>query len=351
MRMHGKTLAATLALALPLALTVDTLGAQTQRIVYADGDSSPTNGSANAFPWCSVGIRYQAIFPHSLFGSNTLNIVTIRDILVAGYILGGSTPGNIEAVYDDIEIKMGITQQTSLSTTWSVNNPKPTTVHRGPLRIRFTGAPTSVWGGIGLPKSYLYLPLSSKDNLCLEVIVWKASQHTLNFYYPRANSALQRAFLYQWTGNQTASANVGGGGCRMGFVLDNGNIAFAGQGCNSSANTPLVISTNPSWPQPGKSLAIHLAGGAKSKPTFLVVGSKLLAFDLGAAGAPGCYLWNDVLAPVPTLTDASGAASLSATVPSTATSGTVMTHWLVFDNQANPAQLTTSDYATVILGR
>jgi hypothetical protein len=347
MRTRVKLLLVTLS----LFLTVNTLTAQTQRIVYADGNPSPTVGGANAFPWCSVGIRYQAIFPHSIFGSNPLNIATIRDILVAGHILSGLTPGNLEAVYDDIEIKMGITRQTIPTTVWTVNNPKPTTVYRGPLRIRFTGAPASVWGGIGLPKPYFYLPLSNKDNLCVEVIVWKASQHSGNFYYPRAGSNLQRAFLFGWVNNQNASARVGAGGCRMAFALNNGNIAFAGKGCNSSANTPLVISTNPSWPQPGKSLSIRLAGGAKASPAFLVIGTKLVSFDLGAAGAPGCFLWSDILVPAPTSTNSSGAASFSATVPSTATAGTLLTHWLVFDNQANAARLTTSDYATLILGK
>ncbi len=335
---------------LSLTLTLGTLAAQTQNIVYADGNSSPAAGSGNAFPWGSIGIRYQAIFPHSLFGSKTLNITNIRDILVAG---NGT---NLEAVYDDIEIKMGITQLTTPTTSWSANNPKPTTVYRGKLRIRFTGSPNPAWGGIGLPKPYFYLPLSNTDNLCVEVIVWRADKHvssqtSSNFYFPKSGS-LPRAFLYQWTSKQSQGPGVGSSaGCRMAFVLDNGNIAFAGQGCQSSSKTPLVLSTNPAWPQLGKSLSINLTGGAASSPAFLVVGTSFVWFDLSAAGAPGCFLWNDVLVPVPTATNSGGTATFSATVPTTASSGTLLTHWLVFDKLANPAQLTTSDYATIILGR
>jgi len=332
-----------------LALTLGTLTAQTQKIVYADGNSSPATTSGNAFPFGSIGIRYQAIFPHSLFGSKPLNIVTIRDILLAGHTT------NLEAIYDDIEIKMGITQLTTPTSNWATNNPKPTTVYRGKLRVRFTGAPTAAWGGIGLPKPYFYLPLSNKDNLCVEVIVWKANKHvstqtSSNFYFPKSGSTLRRAFLYQWTSKQTQGPSTGNGGCRMAFVLDNGNIAFAGQGCQSSGNTTLALSTKPSWPQLGQSLSINLTGSAKGRPAFLVLGAKLLWFDLAAAGAPGCFLWNDVLIPVPTATNASGAASFSATVPANSPPGTFLTHWLVFD-QANAAQLTTSDYATIIVGR
>ncbi len=349
MHSHVKSLVASLSLVLAPTLTstlaLGTLTAQTQNIVYADGNSSPSTGSGNAFPWGSVGIRYQAIFPHSLFGQNTLNIATIRDILVAG------NTTNLEAVYDDIEIRMGITKQATPTTTWSVNNPNPTTVYRGPLRIRFTASPSPAWGGIGLPKPYLYLPSSNTDNLCVEVIVWAASKHSGNFYFPKAGT-LPRAYLYQWTSKQTTAPSVStSSGCRMAFVLDNGNIAFAGQGCLSSANSRLTISTNPSWPQPGKSLAINLLGAATASPAFLVIGTKLISFDLGPAGAPTCFLWNDILVPVATTTGTRGEAGISAGVPAKVAPTTLLTHWVVFDKLANPAQLTSSDYATIIVGK
>ncbi len=324
-------------------LTLGILTAQTQNIVYADGDSSPLTGSRNAFPFGTASIRYQAIFPHSLFGTKTLNIVTIRDILVAG------SNTNEERVYDDIEIRMGITKQVRPTTTWTTNNPNPTTVYRGKLRVRFFGSPASVWGGIGLPKPYLYLPLSNQDNLCVEVIVWKSATST--GYFTRASSSLYRAFRNGWPSNQSQAPLTGTSGCRMAFVLDNGNIALAGQGCQSSGNTPLVLSTNPSWPQPGKSLGINLTGSVKGLPAFLVLGTQQLWLDLTGAGAPGCFLWNDVLLPIPTTTDANGAAGFSANVPANISPVTLLTHWVVFDRQANAAQLTTSDFATIIVGK
>jgi hypothetical protein len=323
-------------------LTLGILTAQTQNIVYADGDSNPTTGSRNAFPFGTPGIRYQAIYPHSLFGTKALNIATIRDILVAG------TVTNVERVYDDIEIRMGITQQVRPTTNWTTNNPNPTTVYRGKLRVRCVGSPASLWGGIGLPKPYLYLPLSNQDNLCVEVIVWRAAS---GGYFTRSSTSLYRAFRNGWPGNQSQAPLTGTGACRMAFVLDNGNIALAGQGCQSSGNTPLVLSTNPSWPQPGKSLSINLTGSVKGLPAFLVVGTQYLWFDLAAAGAPGCFLWNEVLVPVPTATNASGGASFSATIPANVQPVTLLTHWVVFDRQANAAQLTTSDYATIIVGK
>jgi hypothetical protein len=309
-----------------------------QNIVYADGDPSPTTGGGNAFPFGSVGIRYQSIFPHSLFGPGPLNIVTIRDILVSGHTT------DLEAVYDDIEIRMGPTKQSAPTTDWATNLPLATakTVYRGPLRIRFTNG---VWGGIGLPKPYLYLPLANTDNLCVEVIVWAASQHTANFYYPKASGLINRAFRYGWVANQTQPALTGTSGCRMAFVLNNGNIATAGQGCNSSANTPLLM-TNDTWPQLGQPVKFSLGGAAAFKPGFLVLGAQVIAIDLGIAGSPGCVLWNDPLLGVPVVTDAQGGASLTATVPQNTLPATLYGHWLVLENP----RLTTSDYQTIIIG-
>src|SRR5690606_25724604 len=154
------------------------LTAQTQNIVYVDGDNNSMTGGGNAFPFgAGGGIRYQAIFPHSLFGAAPLNIVSIRDILVAG------NTSDLEAGYNDIEIKMGKTTLADVGSDWNANNPNPTTVYRGPLRIRFIN---NQWTAIGLPNPYLYLPTSPTQNLCIEVIVWSAiNSSSTNFYYPK----------------------------------------------------------------------------------------------------------------------------------------------------------------------
>jgi hypothetical protein len=131
----------------------------------------------------------------------------------------------------------------------------------------------------------------------------------------------------------------------MAFVLNDGNIATAGRGCSSSSNTSLVM-TNDTWPQLGKPVKFSLGGAATFKPGFLVIGTRLISVDLGITGSPGCVLWNDPLIGVGTVTDAQGAASLTATVPQNSPPGTLFAHWLVLDNP----RLTTSDYQTVIVG-
>jgi hypothetical protein len=233
-----------------------------------------------------------------------------------------------------------------VTSDWNSNNPNPTTVYRGPLRIRFIN---NQWTGIGLPNPYLYVPLNANEHLCIEVIVWSAINGPTNFYYPKASGTLQRAFRNGWVTNQTQPPLTGSSGCRMGFVINDGNISVAGDSCMSSTNTPLRASAS-TWPQLGAPLSLNLQGAVATRPAFFVIGTKLVAFDLNVAGAPGCILWNNPLIGVPTVTDAAGAAVLNTTVPKNSTPGTIFGHWLVLDGAANAGGMTTSDSMTIIIG-
>ncbi|MCA8957840.1 MAG: hypothetical protein KDC87_17320, partial [Planctomycetes bacterium] len=326
-------------------LSLHGLGAQQNVKWYPD---NLTTGSANAFPFGSAGIRYQCIVPRANFGTNTVGV--LRDILV-----NAGTYPNTEIVYDDIEIRMGVTSQAIPTTNWSTNNPNPTLVYRGPMRIRFQ---TGTWTAIGLPKPYLFILANPTDNLCIEVICWAIQGYTApnNFYFPLASSTANRAFLYNWTNTQTSPPNTGTSGCKMGLVVDSGSVAFAGVGCNSSSNTPLVISTD-TYPSAGNPITIKLAGARSTTPALLVVGLSStkwlglpLPLDMGIFGAPGCMIWNDPILQVGAVTNTTGAIDFKVTIPSAFGSGTVYAHWWVRDVGANSFGVTTSDYATFILG-
>ena len=183
------------ALLLVLPILAGGTGAQTQNIAWFQ-DNVPT-GSGNAFPWGSEGIRYQCIVPQSILGG--LKPVVVNDILVAG------RSADIDIVYGDIEIRMGVTTTSVPAASWTTNNPKPTTVYRGKLRVKFE---VGKWNGIGMPASYTFIPTSLQDNLCIEVIIWKVDDKgnsvvAPNFYFPLSSANNPRAYLYQWTGKQT----------------------------------------------------------------------------------------------------------------------------------------------------
>jgi hypothetical protein len=334
------------------------LAAQTQPNIVWYPDNIPS-GTANAFPWGSEGVRYQCIFTNAMLGNTP---ASIRDV----FVLGDAMLGDSEVVYGDIEIRMGTTPQPSLVPTWSLNNPNPTTVHRGPLRVRFR---VGQWSGIGLPRSFLWLPLSANDHLCFEVIVWsvkdrgKAISPAPSFMYTPTGTG-GRAFLYQWVqgggfSNPTAPGYSVTSGAKIGLLLDDGNVVTLGSGCTSSLSTPLAIGGDPGkWPQQANTFNVNLAGAAALAPAFLALGVREdrwnglpLPLDLGPIGAPACRVYHEFVAALPYATDASGNSKYALALPANAAGFQVKATWVVLDAAANPSGFTTSDYATLILGR
>ena len=331
-------------------MAIGCLSAQ-QNIVYNDAATGCAGG--NAFPFGSEGIRYQTVMSGAALTQVFIPVV-IRDLFVGGQPNGG---GNYVS-YEDIEIKMGLTQQDPtlpLATDWNTNNPNPTVVYRGPLAINFE---PGVWKGIGLPVPYVFQPMSATDNLCVEVIVWSAQKMTNggttgpNFYFPAASSNVQRAFRYQWTSNQVANPPmVGTAGCCMGFLLGNGNFVTHGQYGISSTISKVEISGS-TYPQPGKALDIYLTGGGPSRASFLAFGFTYAPFDMTVIGAPRSNIWFSPLLQIGTASDPQGNITIPVVIPATLTTGTIYAQWYQIDPGAykNTLGLVTSDCATIIFG-
>jgi hypothetical protein len=268
-----------------------------------------------------------------------------------------------EVVYGDIEIRMGVTTQPTPTTSWATNNPNPTTVYRGPLRIRWK---TGQWTGIGLPNVYLWLPLSTSDNLCIEVIVWQVLDKGVysqaqNFYYPVASATLARAYSVSWVQNGGHSNTIApsvsaSSGSKMGLLFNDGNMVDLGTGCKSSAHPALAIGSDAGkWPQSGVPFNVNLAGAAPTAPAFLMIGAGdqqwgalKLPLDLGIIGAPGCKVWNDVLISLATVTNASGAATYSLPLPTSIPLLRINATYGVLDAGANALGLATSSYLKIL---
>jgi hypothetical protein len=335
------------------AMTIATLSAQQQNIVY--NDTPATCAGGNAFPFGSEGIRYQSVMLGSALTQPFVPVV-IRDLFVGKQPNGSG----MYVSYEDIEIKMGLTQQDPtlpLAVDWNTNNPNPTTVYRGPLAIDF-GVGLD-WGGIGLPIPYVFQPMSATDNLCVEVIVWSASKMTAggttaaNFYFPAASGNVQRAFRYQWAtpANQASPPLVGTSGCCMGFLLGNGNFVTHGQYGISSTISKVEISGS-TYPQPGKALDIYLTGGGPSRASFLAFGFAYAPFDMGVMGAPRSNIWFNPVISVGSISDPSGSTTIPVVIPATLTAGTIYAQWYQIDPGAyqNTLGLVTSNCATIIFG-
>jgi hypothetical protein len=301
-----------------LALTAAALASQ-QNVKW-NLNNSPSGGR-NAFPWGNCGIRYQALVDASILGATP---GFINDILVPGDT-ADTTPRTV--VYDDIEIRMGMTAATALSTSWTTNSPNPTTVYRGPLRVIFEA---NAWRSLGLPNSYLYIPSAATPTLCVEVIVWKIPNCTIptNFFFPANDGGLQRAFLFDWVNTQSPTCNIGGGGGKFGLVFNDGSYAVIGSGCRSSLPGTMTLAgpnaTWPlmTWPTRGQPFQINLSGAKPSTPAFLTIGLSdtkwnplTLPFDLAPVGAPGCFLWNDQLLVLPGPVNAAGNGTVPVPIP------------------------------------
>jgi hypothetical protein len=297
--------------------------------------------------------------PFSVLGGPTL----IQDVFVAG------RSNDVQVVYGDIEIRMGLTPISIPGTNWSQNNPNPTTVYRGPLRITFKNG---VWRGIGLPALYVYAP-TQQEHLCFEVIVWNVIDTgggaRPNFYFPLSGTstspggAVPRTYLLNWVQggahtNPTVPGSSSSDGCKMGLLLGNGNMVVLGQGCaGSSSNVPEIGSSPGTWPQVATVFNVLLTSGKPTSIALMALGSSdtkwgviNLPLELSGSGAPGCHLWNNYLTIFPALVDASGNASVGLPIPPPVFGLRVMASWLNLDASANSAGFTTSSYAKLIIG-
>ncbi len=346
-------------LALLVAASAALLPAQ-QNIIYHD-DPTPTLGAANAFPFGAQGVRTQQLIPQSVLGSTP---GWIQDLFVNPQVHNSYSQSQV--YYGDFEIQMGITQLTTLTNTWATNSPNPTTVYRGPLLVKFV---KDQWVPLGLPNSYLWLPLSSADNLVIDFICWNvidagAVPWSGTGYFMNSRSSatqtISRAYRLGWTTSQpTTSAGVDGYGIKLGFLFDDGNfIAHDGRCAGSSGQVPAIGTTPGAWPQPGQTFPVNLANGPVNSFTTLVLGAGTvnylgipLPFDMGVLGAPNCRFWHgwDVLLPV-VPTSPTGAATFPLAIPpGSFTTFRFYGTWLSLDVPANAFGLVPSGYGTFIL--
>ena len=298
-------------------------------------------------PWGEWGNRCQQIFDGSLL-TQPLVPVVIRDLFVAGDPVFG---GGIAARYEDIEITMGLTKKTAttMSTDFSTNNPNPTLVYRGPLCINMKA---NVWAGIGLPKAYTFQP-GPNENLILDITIHSATtmgSPGSTFYRTLAGN-YNMMYANGYISNPGMQGKLTTFGSAYGFLLNDGNFAISGEGGVTSAPYKRVAIGASTWPQPGKPMTISL-NGAANRSSFLAFGFQYAPFDMKLIGAPRSNIWFAPILQFPFMTDASGYAELTATIPASITSGTMYAQWYQIDPGAynNTLGLTSSECGTFIFG-
>jgi hypothetical protein len=222
-----------------------------------------------------------------------------------------------------------------------------------------------------LPNAFVWAPSSAADDLVIDVILWGASNTgavppDVNGYFLLVHSGTaggtQRAYRRGWTTGQPAtSAGVDTNGVKLGLLLGDGNFVGHGNACvGSSGLAPQIGSPAGVWPQLGGQLAVNLSDGPLASIAVLYLGNSdrvwagiPLPFDLASLGAAGCQVWHDpevLLAAAGT--DNAGSAALSFPIPNQAFlfGRRFYASWYCVDLAANTLGVTTSGYATVIVG-
>lgn len=349
-------------LATAVALLAPFLAAQ-QNIIYHD-NPTPTLGTANAFPFGASGVRIQQLIPQSVLGGTP---ALIQDLFVNPQISNSTAITESQVHYGDFEIRMGLTQLTTLTNTWATNSPNPTTVYRGPLLVRFV---RDQWVPLGLPASYVWAPLSPADNLVIDFICWQVLDTgavvppTTTGYFLNVRSSptagISRAYRLGWVaGQQTTSLGVDGNGIKLGFLLGDGNfVTHDGSCAGSSLLRPRIGAMPGTWPQIGQPFDVTLADGPANLLATLVLGldttsygSLPLPLDMALVGAPGCRFWHswELLLPVVAV-DPAGGATFTLQIPNGPWTGLrLYGSWLCLDPAANAFGLVPSGFATFIL--
>ncbi|MEZ6038192.1 MAG: hypothetical protein R3F29_11965 [Planctomycetota bacterium] len=332
-----------------------------QNIVYHDS-ASPTGGNGNYFPFGAETVRTQQLIPNAVLGAPGL----IQDLYVNPLITNQQGLTVTQVYYDDIEVRMGVTQLGALTTNWASNSPASTTVYRGPLLVRFE---KNRWSPLGLPASYAWNPASAADNLVVEFIVWSVADtgavvpNASGYFMDVRRSvsdSIPRAYRLGWTGGQQATAvGVDGSGIKLGFLIDDGNfVVHDGQCAGSSGAVPRIGAVPGTWPQAGASFDVTVSGGAPGSLAALVLGFERssyqgvsLPFGMQPLGAPGCRFWHgwEAFLSVSVL-DGTGAGAATLSFPAGVPQATrLYGTWLCLDPAANSLGLVPTGFLGMTL--
>ncbi len=331
---------------LTTALVASTISAQS----FYMPSNTPAVGTCNVIPFGTtntsttwVNQKYQCMATNAELGK--LVVANISEIAFAPC---GSGSGNYH--FDSIEIVLAQTNATSLSTTFSTNlATNPQTV------LKATNYDWNVtagaWNRIGFDQPYLYIS-GRGTNLVIQLTLMgnhKTGSVGTGFH---RDATHQRVYRTGWTGSPPATGSSGSAALKFEVAVNMADLHTFGVGCTGSNGVPTLTLTGSA--QLGQSFAFNLANAPAKAPVYHVLGLKRTEprFDLAAAGAPGCFLYESVDSLSTVVADASGAYSSRVSVPQSSSllNLRVYTQFFPFD-KSNAFGLTASNYGRILLGK
>ena len=337
-------------LRLLLALLLALSGGVTAQTCIYTVDSSPygtvpagAQGARLYQPWgAGTYHRIHLLVPMAVF-QNVPHRIT--DIAV------GARSGWFTYRFSEVTIRMGHTTATQLNAVFAQNITSPL---QDVLVVRdhvWTEGFGPAWVPLGLQQSFQLLPGSG--NLLVEIITRDAIALDQGGYNDLATGNVG-TMLSNIGATMPTLGNAPGPAPRLRFCTDRAEVSLLGQTCNGSANsTPLLGVTG--RPTLGAQPTLWLSDAPPNAIAACAFGFDTTApypIDLTALGAPGCRQYFPIAVASVVIASNLGIGQQTLPVPSAAATigAVVYAQWWVLDPPANALDLTSSNYARLLVG-
>jgi hypothetical protein len=313
-------------------------------------DNDATTGGCNVIPFGTdtmsatwANQKYQTMVTAADLGNPRA-----KSICGLAFAPCGTVTGIRE--FDTISIRMGQTNSSTLSTTFSANMGSAATVlSQRDYRWVVTGG---TWDAIGLENNYLY-NASNGANLVIEITVTGNRSPVTTGSQGFRTGARERLYAFGWTGSAPATGTVGNSAAlKMEVLFDKATLSTYGVGCkgsNGQVPTVNMVGTG----QIGTTYAVSVTGALPNARGNLSIGFSLWnpPLDLAIINAPGCMMYFNNLVTLPMVYTPNGTYSIKLPVPKgTRPCERAYFQFFVFDRRANPLGVTSSDYGRILTG-
>ncbi len=312
---------------LSLTLLVSGLSAQS---FYVPADT-PTVGTANAFPFNTSDMRYQALVLASELGSTPA--------MIWGFALAPSANGTL--AYSQVTMKMAHLASPTLSTDFATNLAAgaTTTMDQPNWVWPVTG---NVWNQVDMQTPFFF---NGVDNVVVEFTVLGRTSGVAM----RRDATNQRVYQGSYVG-QTTGTNGGLTAFKMRWITGDAGLSVYGRGCpGSNSLTPTLTLSGSS--QLGSFYNNDLSNALPNTVTALVLGFGSTTVDLTPAGLAGCNLYVNGGVTLIAATDPSGGLSMPLGIPldPAFTGITIYSQYAALDPLLT-GNATTTNYGRALIG-
>jgi hypothetical protein len=296
--------------------------------------NTPTVGTANAFPFNTTDMRYQALIRATELNSTPA--------LITGFALAPASSGTLE--YGPVTMKMAHLASPTLSTTFDTNLAAgAVTTMDVPSFVWPVTANT--WMEIDLQTPFFY---NGVDNLVVEFLVTARVTGAAM----RRDATNQRVYLGGYTGQLTGT-DGGNTAFKMRVITGDASLATFGRGCVGS-NTLRPTASFSGTSQLGQTLNHDLTNALPNAPCIAAFGftsAPPFPIDLSFLGFTGCRAYIDAVITLGAVADGAGAATVPIVIPAAPSLVGFLfySQWIAIDGGA-AGGLTTSNYGRALVG-